>query len=73
MNAVCGSCKAKITLVNVEPINAITVPDADLSFPDAWGTIAYLCPECRAVLGLSPNPYAMIDEIMRRIDKGGSN
>lgn len=73
--AVCPSCKQKITLVNVHPMNGVTVPvpDAGPEWPDVWSCLSYLCPSCEAVLGVAPNPYAVIDEIMRRLNARSSN
>jgi hypothetical protein len=66
MAASCPNCKEKISLVNVEPLNGVTVPNTT-DLPSRCSIPAYLCHACNAVLGVSPNPNAMVVEITRRL------
>ena len=57
----CPHCKATLSKPKVE---AVTITQGDGA---TWKGVNYLCPACNAVLGVSVDPIALKDELVKEM------
>ena len=67
MLGICSHCQKQLIFVNVEPVDG-HLGDTTLR------SIAFQCPYCRAVLGVTADPLAIktdtVNEVLQRLRKG---
>jgi hypothetical protein len=64
MNAKCPSCGKAISNVNLE-----RGPLGNSTFGPLVSGYAATCPTCRAVLGVMPDPDAIVHEVVKKLGK----
>lgn len=57
---ICPKCDKSLTEINALPI---TLKDGSKKLKGA----AFTCPSCHTILSAGPDPYAMADEVARRV------
>ena len=60
----CPKCDKLLTSVKIEDMK-LTV-----NLTPAWNGVSYICPMCRAILGVSIDPIALKADIVKDVLKG---
>jgi len=62
-----GNCPKCGTIVDYALFETIEVREHPRG--KAWIAVSYLCPRCRAVLGIQIDPVALSDDLVKKIRK----
>ena len=65
MGGQCPKCDATVTHVILESTDI----HVQLLKPHQWKGVSYLCPHCRAVLGIQIDPIALKADLLKGIKK----